>query len=193
LKAVRALELSNPPPEDLLSNPQTAQILDGVWYLQYTSPSKVEAQELESDALWEPQELEENIETQEFQAKGSVSAAGITVDTSNRETQQIIDLSKQRVSNRVVLDWGEVYVAGKFRQSPKVFNRAVVAFDTAQIILDNGFTFDLGWAFQIVAQIKGTADNGWLETTFVDKDVRIGRGNKGTLFVLTRDPKAVQP
>jgi hypothetical protein len=150
-------------------------------------------EEVESEAIWEPQELEENIETQKFQAKGSVSAAGITVDTSNRETQQIIDVSNQRVSNRVMLDWGQVYVSGKFRQSSKIFNRAVVAFDTAQIIFDNGFTFDLGWAFQILAQIRGTDENGWLETTFVDKNVRIGRGNKGTLFVLTRDPKAVQP
>jgi hypothetical protein len=36
---VRRLELTAPVSENLLSDPNEAQALDGVWYLQYTSPS----------------------------------------------------------------------------------------------------------------------------------------------------------
>jgi hypothetical protein len=32
---------------------------------------------------------------------------------------------------------------------------------------------------------------GWLETTYLDSDLRIGRGNEGSVFVLRKDPKFV--
>ena len=36
------------------------------------------------------------------------------------------------------------------------------------------------------AQIKRTDQKGWLETTYIDQDLRIGRGNEGNVFVLRR-------
>jgi hypothetical protein len=35
-------------------------------------------------------------------------------------------------------------------------------------------------------QIKREDQKGWLETTYLDQDLRIGRGNEGNLFVLKR-------
>ncbi len=35
-------------------------------------------------------------------------------------------------------------------------------------------------------QIKREDQKGWLETTYLDQDLRIGRGNEGNLFVLRR-------
>jgi hypothetical protein len=35
-------------------------------------------------------------------------------------------------------------------------------------------------------QIKREDQKGWLETTYVDQDLRIGRGNEGNLFVLRK-------
>ena len=35
-------------------------------------------------------------------------------------------------------------------------------------------------------QIKREDQKGWLETTYLDRDLRIGRGNEGSLFVLRR-------
>jgi hypothetical protein len=35
-------------------------------------------------------------------------------------------------------------------------------------------------------QIKREDQKGWLETTYLDRDLRIGRGNEGNLFVLNR-------
>lgn len=36
--------------------------------------------------------------------------------------------------------------------------------------------------------INADRQQGWLEITYLDKDLRIGRGNQGSLFVLTKDP-----
>jgi hypothetical protein len=146
---------------------------------------------------WKPAYAKEgnsNINTKPFQAKGSVVAAGIEVDTSNRVVKQTIDVPQKTVTNEVELDFGNVNVGGSFRPSPNVPNRAIVAFDRADITLKNGFTIKLGFIFAILAAIRGNnKDSGWLETTYLGEDIRIGRGNKGTMFVLTRDPKAVKP
>jgi hypothetical protein len=181
LQLVRKLETEAPASSTLLSDPNESKIMDGTWYLQYTSPSEVGG------------ELVPSLEAATFNAQGSVSAGGIKVDTSNRVVKQIFDFATSRVINDVELDWGRVLVGGGFRQSPKVSNRAIVSFDTCQFILNNGLTLNFSFLFAILAVVKQTKDLGWLETTFIDEDIRIGRGNKGTMFVLTRDPDAVKP
>jgi hypothetical protein len=203
LRRVRELEQSFPPFR--LADASQAARLDGIWYLQYTSPSTVgddDDNNNNSEDAWQPSyatEGDSRIETRPFQARGTVSAAGIRVDTANKVVQQILDVSNARVANDVVLEWGRVYVAGSFRPSDMVPNRAVVSFDTAEITVaqqggtEKGWKIQLGWFFWILSKIRGTTENGWLETTFVDDTLRIGRGNKGTLFVLTRDVDAVQP
>lgn len=40
--------------------------------------------------------------------------------------------------------------------------------------------------FAIDFQIKREDQKGWLETTYLDQDLRIGRGNEGNLFVLRK-------
>lgn len=204
LRKVRQLETAYPVAS--IANPATSELLDGTWYLHYTSPSVVGDADDDDDAtlspndLWKPTFAEEGaskIETRQFKAKGSVSAAGVTVDTSNKVVKQIFGVGNKRVVNEVNLDWGQIVVAGSFRQSSEVANRAVVAFDTAQILLPvgskNKITIDLGFVFAVLALLRKSRDNGWLETTFLDKEMRIGRGNKGTMFVLTRSPDSVKP
>lgn len=147
--------------------------------------------------MWEPVDAEKGstkIETRPFQAKGSVSAAGVVVDTSNKLVLQILDVTNRKVTNQVNFDWGKVVVSGTFRQSPTIANRAIVAFDTADISfsvpnVDQGFIVSLGWVFTVIAAFRnGNRDNGWLETTYVDSTLRLGCGNKGTMFILTREP-----
>jgi hypothetical protein len=145
---------------------------------------------------WKPQnpsEGEANIETKRVNSKGTVSAAGLTVDTSNRVVKQVFDIEKSCVYNEVELDFGVGRAGGTFRESPNVPNRALVSFNEASITFNNGFVLDLGWVFAIIAVFRKSKDNGWLETTFLDSELRIGRGNKGTMFILTRDRNAVQP
>jgi PAP_fibrillin len=228
LRLVRKLETTSPPPIDLLTNPTAAanrQLIDGIWYLQYTSPSELDAS-IEFPDAWTPQYASEgraNIETQRFAAKGTVSAAGVTVDTSNRVVRQIFHVVNSTVVNTVTTELfgrpAQIIVAGTFRPSDRVPNRAVVAFDTARIEFgalitgDGGdgnsaaaesgsstsssfsrwFQIDLSFVFALLALVRRSNDNGWLETTYVDDRIRLGRGNKGTLFVLTRDRDAVLP
>lgn len=129
-----------------------------------------------------------------YKNNGSVGAVGIKVSTANRVTQQIIDVTNCRVVNTVDQDFGNVRVEGSFRPSETMPTRVVVAFDKCEISFkESGFVLDLGFVFNVLGLIKGTKENGWLETTYLDGDMRIGRGDKGTMFVLTRDPDAVQP
>lgn len=195
LRLVREIETEEPPSETLLSNPEEAKALDGVWYLQYTSPSVVGDEENFPDA-WKPSfasEGDTKIETRSFDAKGSVSAQGINVDVSNRVVKQIFDIDQGLFANEVELDFGMVRVAGTFRQSENVPTRAIAAFREADISLNIGITLRLGFLFAFLAAVRGTYDSGWLETTYLGEDMRIGRGNKGTMFVLTREADAVKP
>lgn len=204
LRMVRDIELEAPPAEDLLSNPEEAVKLDGVWYLQYTSPSEVEetANGADDDA-WTPVDAAEgdsNIPTNadgKFQARGSVAAGGLVVDTSDRPVLQTFDVANGLVANDVTLpNNARVSVGGRFRPSDVVPNRAIVAFTSARVTVEvfgRPLTLTLDPVFQVLELVRGTADNGWLETTHVSDDVRIGRGNKGTMFVLTREQDAVSP
>ena len=153
--------------------------------------------------LWTPENLstvEERIDSRKANNKGTVTASGIRVDTSNRLTQQIFDVTEQRVTNTVEQEFGTVRVEGAFRPSESEPTRAIVGFDTCDITIDEksnqfgfGTTLSLGFVFSALSLVRGTKDNGWLETTYLDEELRIGRGNKGSMFVLTRDRNAVQP
>ena len=35
--------------------------------------------------------------------------------------------------------------------------------------------------------INSKNNNGWLDITYLDEDLRIGRGNEGSVFVLSRE------
>ena len=63
LEIVRCMERSQPPSPNLLSDPKESTILEGVWYLHYTSPSDPSLIDAgESDKFpdaWKPQNVEE--------------------------------------------------------------------------------------------------------------------------------------
>lgn len=195
---VEDLEKAYPPPSDLLLNKETAKkLLEGTWYLQYTSPGFGE-----NISNWQPEFADEGItslptpESSAFKAKGTVRAGRITVDTSKKPTQQVFDIENTTVQNVVESDDNIVSVGGTFRVSPNVSNRAIVAFKygafESKSISFLKINFDI--IFQLAAKFRGSDDSGWLETTYVDgEELRIGRGNKGTLFILTRDPDVVKP
>lgn len=169
--------------------------LDGDWYLQYTAPSEIDDAELSDDDKWvavDAKEGSSDIETRQFKKAGSVSGGGIPVDASNSAALQSFDIGKSRVMNEIDTGWGIVTVGGTFRQSTTVPLRAVVAFDTAKLALNIGPTIDISFLFNVRAALKnGDFESGWLETTYLSNDMRIGRGNKGSMFILTRDRDAV--
>jgi hypothetical protein len=198
LAMVTGLETKYPSPSlaDILKNDATRNKLDGTWFLQYTSPSIIEDLTIDAnanDAEWKIENAEENITTKRYNAKGSVSAGGIEVDVSKDPPKQIFELANSSVFNEVKLDYGSVRVGGPFRLSEKKGNRAVVSFKELKIKTKVGLTLDLGFLFAIRAIFSGSDESGWLETTYLSDGIRIGRGNKGSMFVLTRDKSDVYP
>lgn len=200
LNLVSALETKypSPPLKEILSSGK----IGGTWFLQFTSPSEIKDDDSESElesgsgseaSTWKVENAEENITTQKYNAKGSVSAAGINVDVSKKPPKQIFDLSQNAVFNEVTLDNAFVRVGGPFRLSDKNERRALVAFKECKINLKIGIKLDLGFLFDVRAFLRGTDESGWLETTYLSDKMRIGRGNKGSMFILTRDEDAVVP
>ncbi|KAL7436114.1 hypothetical protein ACHAXM_005026 [Skeletonema potamos] len=185
LSLVRKLETSAPPSQSLLSDANEAKIIAGDWFLQYTAPSDID--NVDADEKWTAVSDEELITTSKAGLQGAVSGGGIAVDASNNVAKQTFDLENQRVTNEIKTGLGLVIVGGPFRQSPNVPLRAIVGFDTAKI-----GPLDISFLFDIRAKLKGGSyDSGWVETTYVSDKVRIGRGNKGSMFILTRDRDAV--
>ena len=198
LKIVSVLETAYPslPLAEILEKDTLRSQLDGTWFLQYTQPSELESNdddEEENDISWKVENPEENITTQKYNAKGSVSAGGINVDVSKDPPKQIFDLDQLTVFNEVTLENAFVRVGGNFRLSENNDKRAVVSFKECNINLNFGLKLNLGFLFDIRAKIVGTDENGWLETTYLSDRIRIGRGNKGSLFVLTREKTDVTP
>jgi hypothetical protein len=148
--------------------------------------------------VWVPQrstvESVMKIDTQRVNNMGTVTFLGtIPVDASNRKTTQTINCTSSTISNYVEQDFGTVVVRGSYVLD-SVPNRVIVSFDTCIITFKTGWIVDLSFLFTIRTFLKGgETAGGWLETTYLDSDVRIGRGNRGSLFILTRDPDAVTP
>jgi hypothetical protein len=205
LSIVNRLETISPPNPSLLSDVEMARsILDGDWYLQYTAPSEVDDDDddgaitktpegaatiegTSSSKEEEEDDGESRITTRKFNGAGRVSGGGIPVDASNTVAVQSFDIDESRVTNVISTGIGMVTVGGTYRRSARAPLRAIVAFDTARIALNAGPTLDVSLLFDLRALFKGTKEAGWLETTYVSDRIRIGRGNKGSLFVLTRD------
>lgn len=198
LSIVGELESLGKPSDELLTDfTGEACKLDGCWYLQYTSPSELEdgGKDQFPDA-WKPSVTETPlITTKKFGQSGAVSAGGIKVDTNNRLVQQIIDVKNSRISNVICLDFGTVRVSGSIERSDVSPLRVIVSFDELKVKLDKlgGLELNFGIIFSLRSIARGTKQSGWLETTFLSEDVRIGRGNKGTMFILTRDQSSVLP
>jgi len=199
---VAQLEEAAPPPSNVL----TSMALNGTWFLQYTSPSVLE-EDNDNDndndnnnklLFWKPSIQEGDIETRNANSRGTVTALAVKVDTSGARNvvTQSFDVPNERVYNDILITdkQAEIHVEGKVVPSQNVPTRALVLFDVLDIVLLNGkVTLPLGFVFPLSTLFKKSKEQGWLETTYLSRSVRIGRGNKGTCFILTRDGNAVEP
>jgi hypothetical protein len=181
LRLVEQLESAFIPTDIFAMDPS---ILNGTWYLQYTSPSTVGDVEQFPDA-WKPATTTTNKSPPTAKiVKGSITAAGVRLDVANRRVQQLLDLNAQRVTNIIATNGGTQLVggsvSGRFRPSELVRNRVVVEFDTATIqLFGGGLSLNFGGIFRLLALGRADKDGTWLDTTYVDESLRIGRGNKG--------------
>ena len=121
------------------------------------------------------------------QTKDNVNALGIKFPTTDKCTTQIIDITNLRVSNKIISNSGflkTVEVGGKIEIDTVIPNRAIVEFDSARL-----GRVKIGFVFKLLSKLRGrkkTAEKSWIDTTFVDDDIRIARGNKGSIFLLSK-------
>ncbi len=110
----------------------------------------------------------------------------------NRGNFQDIDAAAGRVTNRAVLELlgvpVELRIEGRCApaEAGLAASRLLVTFECFSLALDAGrpgLTVPLGWAN------GGRGPRGWVDTTYLDADVRCGRGDKGSVFVTARRPE----
>jgi PAP_fibrillin len=165
LSAIASLEDFNPTPRPL----ESSELLDGDWRLLYTT----------SKALL-------NLDRFPFYRLGQI------YQSIRVKTNSVYNIAE--ISGLPYLE-GIVSVAAKFE--PLSFRRVQVKFERSilgfkRIInytspsdyiqqIENGKKFNA-----IDFSIQNNEQKGWLDITYIDKDLRIGRGNEGSVFVLTK-------
>ena len=197
LNAFEALEAAAPAPADVLTTAEGARLIDGRWTLLSTVAARVGDEEV----------------LDETGVSNAVNASGIVIDTDDgaRKPVQEIDFARGRIGNELRIGlpaWLQsrtavVRVSGSFEADARDGRRANVEFDSLDVfveeagegagrsagarrVLSAGFLFDIVRALR-PALINGRDGEGsWLETTCLNERVRLGRGNKGSIFILTR-------
>lgn len=165
LASVASLEDQNPTPRPL----EASQLLDGDWRLLYTT----------SKGLL-------NIDRLPLYKLGSI--------------YQCIRVNTKRVYN-IASVYGLPYLEGIISVvasfEPVSERRVQVKFERSILGLSRlvGFNSPSSYIQQIESGKKFTAidfpinstnQQGWLDITYIDNDLRIGRGNEGSVFVLTK-------
>ena len=165
LTAVEHLEDHNPYPHPL----ETGFLLDGVWRLLYTTSRNVLG--LGRFPLVHLGEVYQCIQTTEAKLYNLAEFRGLPW----LESLVAVAASYQRVSERRI----EVH----FERSLLGFQRLMGYESPTQLIqaleLEQKF-----WAIDVTLPRRESL--GWLETTYLDNDLRIGRGNEGSVFILAR-------
>lgn len=130
-----------------------------------------------------PREIQDVLER-----TGILEAAGGTKVAPIRSSQGI-DLRRKKVRNIVNVTFkrpfpvkGSIIVDLDFKPYPQDKRRVDVTFDSCRLVLQTirlDQTFPLG-----LFRVKG-----WLRTVYVDDRIRITRGHKGSVFILSRTAK----
>ncbi|MEH2407198.1 PAP/fibrillin family protein [Nostoc sp.] len=165
LAAIANLEDFNPTPRPV----EASNLLDGNWRLLYTT----------SKALL-------NLDRLPFCKLGQIYQC-IRVDTAS-----VYNIAE--ISGLPYLS-GLVSVAAKFepvsdRRVQVKFERSIIGLQRL-IEYNSPVTFiqqiEAGIKFMAIdIAIKSDQQQGWLDITYIDNDLRIGRGNEGSVFVLSK-------
>jgi hypothetical protein len=165
LSAIANLEDFNPTPRPL----EATELLDGNWRLLYTTSSE----------LLNLNRIPLTNLTKIYQC----------IRVKNRSVYNIAE-----ISGLPFLE-GLVSVAAKFE--PVSLKRVQVKFERSIIGLQRLIDYKYPGNFieeiesgkkflAIDFPIKSNEQQGWLDITYLDNDLRIGRGNQGSVFVLTK-------
>ena len=165
LTAITQLEAQNPTPRPL----DNLDLLDGVWRLLYTTSSQLLG--FEQWPLVQTGQIYQCIQAQ--------------------------NLSLYNIAELHGLPWLDAIVGVFARLTPASEQRVEVNFERSISGLQQFLNYQSPQALveQLEAQTTIAALNiplpaqrqtAWLDTTYLDADLRIGRGNRDSVFVLTR-------
>ena len=141
---------------------------------------------------------------QRTRGPAQVNASGIVLDVRDRLPLQIFSVSDGRVANEVQLEFLRqgltIRVSGSFSRGANG-RRADVSFDNFELFGGDGRrTAEARWLFALVNRFRpalatGDEATSWLETTYLSPTLRVGRGNKGSVFILQKDdePSRLDP
>eukprot|EP00850_Spirogloea_muscicola_P006527 SM000031S11536 [mRNA] locus=s31:273132:275246:+ [translate_table: standard] len=173
LELLQALEKCNP-----TSNPIMSPLVSGTWTLLYTAPT--DEATVDKFAGTEEGPFLARIKPAAF---GSVRQTGST---------QVIDTNRMKVDNIANFTFfgmpGSLCINGSFGKSPPLPGRGAVRLD---VVFDK-FVLRVGSLGPITMPLGWIQPKGWVDTTYLDEDLRIGRGDKGSIFVATR-PRRHKP
>lgn len=169
LSAIQELEDCNPTPKPIAAK----ELLEGDWRLLYTTSKGILG--LDRFPLFKLGQIYQCIRTAEARVYNIAEVVGMPF-----------------------LE-GVVSVAAQFE--PTSESRVNVMFERSIIGLQRFFNYKSPDSF--IKQIEGGKkflpldfsiasrdQKGWLDITYLDNDMRIGRGNEGNVFVLTRERAA---
>lgn len=121
----------------------------------------------------------------------------LQADTAANLPIQTIDVQRGRISNEIRLELpivglSYVRISGGFKRGANS-RQAVVDFDKIELFKDGKRIWQNNWLFSLVRAVNpdlftgGKESAAWLETTYLSDTLRVGRGNKGSCFLLERD------
>ncbi len=166
--AATRLEDRNPTPDPL----DAVELLEGDWRLLYTTSREllnIDRVPLASlGQIYQCIRLAENRIYNLAEVKGPPLLSGLVAVSARLEP-----VTTRRVNVR--------------------FERGVIGLQSwldyqtpSQFIHTLQTTNKLSWLKAIDFSINAERQSGWLEITYLDKDLRLGRGNQGNLFVLQK-------
>lgn len=165
LAAIAQLEDYNPHPQPLAAT----ELLDGDWQLLYTSSQELLG--IDRFPLYNLSNVYQCIRVQTGKIYNIAELMGLPyLEGLVSVVAQFESVSERRVSvkfNRFVVGW-QRFLGYK---SPDQF---ISAIESEQKFLGVDF------------KINPDSQQGWLDITYLDENLRIGRGNEGSVFVLSK-------
>ena len=170
LAAIEQLEKLNPIPQPF----KATELLDGDWRLLYTT-----SQELS------------RISQLPFLQSGSIYQC---VRTAEAKVYNIAEISGVPWLEGLISVAAQFELVSEQRVNVK-FERAVVGlqrlmgYESAADWIQKLQTCEqFSWLQALDFPINSGERRGWIEITYLDQDMRITRGNQGSVFVLTKQP-----
>lgn len=195
LDIVRQLERKCPTPDD-----KVLQLLSGSWELLWTAQDPESPETNRAFTSWinplENQSYSNNPEGRSnpflpIGLQNRLEKAGLVSATRTARSTQAIDLKSGLIRNIVAVNIGRrsrnrrasLTVTVRFTPVLADARRVNVKFEACRVSIPGTpveWNFPLGLA----------GPTGWLRTVYVDDDLRVTRGHKGSVFVLSRPRRA---